>query len=121
MLSRTHTKLVLLFVLFSVNLHSARAWGYWTWVTGSTESNPPPVVDVPGVPNSPGATTSSVMWIHEDTLYVLAGANRQRILNTPNGLWKYNITAKTWIRENWQNEEGEFGTRVRFKFIVSVF
>lgn len=115
MCSRTHTKLALLFVLFSVNFHSARASGYWTWVTGSTEFNPPPIVDVPGVPNSPGATIASIMWIHGDTLYVLGGADRQYLLNT---LWKYNITAKTWLQETWQYEEGEFGTRVRFTFCL---
>jgi hypothetical protein len=110
----THTKLVLLVVLFSVTFHSARASGYWTWITGTTDYNPSPVVVHPGFPsteNSPGATLASIMWIHEDTLYVMGGTDGYYILNA---LWKFNITAKTWFWETWPNDQGHYGTRVLF-------
>jgi hypothetical protein len=117
MFSRTHTILVHL-LLFFVYFHSALASGYWTWVTGTTDYNPPPVVVHPGIPsteNSPGATRGSIMWLHEDTLYVMGGADGYYILNA---LWKFNITAKTWLRETWPSEVGQYGTKVLFANFV---
>ena len=75
----------------------------WTWVSGSNTANASAVYGTLGTGstnNTPGARSGAVSWTDSSGGFWLFGGD------SPNDLWKFNSTAKTWTWENGSSTSG---------------
>lgn len=106
----------------STNGYMNDIWKYniasnmWTWMSGSSLPNQPPIYGIKGVPsstNTPGGRWVYSKWIDASgNLWIFGG---ERVSNTfYNDLWKYDVSTNMWTWVNGPsitNDPGNYGLK----------